>query len=234
MTSRRASLLLCSVAVHVLGLALLIALSAVAPGFLPTPVRHIVLKLEAAGAVRAVDIPLPRQRPKASDPTGTATVVNATHSAPDAPPLVAPDRIADETGREGGSPEAHEVGVMGLSGAGVDGLGLTPVEAAAPRAPGRTDPIRLHSGITAPRKVTDVAPAYPALARTAGIDGIVILEVTIDTNGRVADAHVLRSVPLLDQAALDAVKRWAFTPARLNNEPVPVVMTVTVRFVLDR
>ncbi len=55
-----------------------------------------------------------------------------------------------------------------------------------------------------------------------------ILEALIGVDGRVADAKVLRSVPLLDQAALDAVRQWEYTPTLLNGAPVPVVMTVTV------
>jgi protein TonB len=48
----------------------------------------------------------------------------------------------------------------------------------------------------------------------------------------VQDARVLRSIPLLDQAALEAVKQWEFTPTTLNGVPVPVIMTVTVQFTL--
>jgi protein TonB len=61
---------------------------------------------------------------------------------------------------------------------------------------------------------------------------VVILEAVLDAQGRVSTVHVLRSIPLLDQAAVDAVEQWRFTPALLNNEPVPVVMTVTVNFTL--
>jgi protein TonB len=62
----------------------------------------------------------------------------------------------------------------------------------------------------------------------------VILEAIIDEGGAVKSVNVLRSIPLLDAAALEAVRQWRFTPARLNGEAVPVVMTVTVRFTLDR
>jgi protein TonB len=55
----------------------------------------------------------------------------------------------------------------------------------------------------------------------------------LDANGRVDSVRVLRSIPLLDQAAVDAVRQWRFTPALLNNEAVPVVMTVTVNFALQ-
>jgi periplasmic protein TonB len=60
----------------------------------------------------------------------------------------------------------------------------------------------------------------------------VILETLIGANGRVEDARVLRSIPLLDQAALDAVRQWEFTPTLLNGNPVPVIMTTTVQFSL--
>ena len=62
------------------------------------------------------------------------------------------------------------------------------------------------------------------------MQGVVILETTIDIHGQVSDARVLRSIPMLDQAAIDAVRQWAFTPTYLNGMAVPVIMTVTVNF----
>jgi len=62
----------------------------------------------------------------------------------------------------------------------------------------------------------------------------VIIEATISVDGRVQDARILRSVPLLDQAAVDAVRQWTYTPTTLNGVAVPVIMTVTVRFTLQR
>jgi protein TonB len=64
------------------------------------------------------------------------------------------------------------------------------------------------------------------------VQGVVILEAIIGQDGRILDARVLRSIPLLDQAALDAVKQWEYTPTLLNGVPVPVIMTVTVQFTL--
>ena len=61
---------------------------------------------------------------------------------------------------------------------------------------------------------------------------MVIIETTIGLTGTVLDAKLLRSIPLLDAAALDAVRQWEFTPTLLNGSPVPVVMTVTVNFTL--
>ena len=77
-----------------------------------------------------------------------------------------------------------------------------------------------------------VAPEYPLIAISTRVSGIVILEATIGGDGKVIDAKVLRSVPLLDQAAVDAVRQWEYAPTLLNGAPVPVIMTVTVTFTL--
>jgi protein TonB len=95
-------------------------------------------------------------------------------------------------------------------------------------------PLRIGGDIKEPKKLRDVKPAYPEIAQAAGVQGIVILETVIDVDGTVRDAKVLRSVPLLDQAALDAVRQWVFTPTVFNGVPVPVIMTVTVNFSLGR
>jgi len=62
---------------------------------------------------------------------------------------------------------------------------------------------------------------YPSIAQSARVQGVVIVEATIGPDGKVSDARVLRSIPLLDQAALDAVRQWVFTPTLLNGVPFP-------------
>jgi TonB family protein len=104
----------------------------------------------------------------------------------------------------------------------------TPTVAAAPPSPG--GPVRVGGDIKEPRKIRHVNPIYPADALAAGVEGIVILEATVARNGTVRDAMVLRSVPMLDEAALAAVRQWLFTPTLLNGVPIDVVMTVTVTF----
>ena len=64
------------------------------------------------------------------------------------------------------------------------------------------------------------------------IEGTVILEASTDTYGRVVAVRVLRSIPLLDAAAVDAVRQWVYEPLLVNGRPRPVTFTVTVRFVL--
>ena len=93
--------------------------------------------------------------------------------------------------------------------------------------------VRVGGKIRPPTKVKDVKPVYPEAAKSAKVAGVVIVEATIGANGKVIDAKVLRSVPMLDQAALDAVRQWEFTPTLLNGKPVPVVMTVTINFTLQ-
>ena len=75
-------------------------------------------------------------------------------------------------------------------------------------------------------------PLYPPDAQAARISGVVIIEAVIDPDGKVGSARVLRSIPALDQPALDAVRQWEFTPTLQNGVAVPVIMTVTVNFSL--
>lgn len=102
----------------------------------------------------------------------------------------------------------------------------------APHRPPPSEPVRPGGDIKAPERLSAPTPVYPDLARTARVEGTVILEATIDETGAVTNVKVLRSIPLLDRAATDAVRQWRYTPTRLNGVPVPVVMTVTVTFTL--
>ena len=92
--------------------------------------------------------------------------------------------------------------------------------------------IRVGGNVRPPIRNKEVAPVYPAIARAGRVQGDVVIEATIDDEGKVADARVVKSVPLLDQAALDAVRQWEYQPTLLNGVPVPVVMTLTVKFTL--
>ena len=114
----------------------------------------------------------------------------------------------------------------------------SPAPAAAPVAsPAAADsqpPVRVGGVIGAPRKIYDVPPDYPLIAQQAAVEGTVILELLVDPNGLVADAKVIRSIPLLDQAALEAVRQWIYTPTLLNGVPTSIFYNVTVTFSLSR
>jgi protein TonB len=150
----------------------------------------------------------------------------------DAAPLVAPEGVRQETGNEQVRPETYEPSVV--DGAPATGLSVAEPPPPPPPAQEPKGPVRLHSGIAAPRRVADALPVYPPIAQSARVEGIVIVEVVISETGDVTSAKVLRSIPLLDAAAIDAVKKWRFEPARLNGEAIPIVMTVTVNFQLNR
>jgi TonB family protein len=95
------------------------------------------------------------------------------------------------------------------------------------------EPVRIGGDVKAPERIKYVPPVYPEIAKTARVSGVVILEALISPSGDVADARVLRSIPLLDQAAIDAVRQWKYATTTLNGMPVPVVLTVTVNFTID-
>jgi len=92
------------------------------------------------------------------------------------------------------------------------------------------DAVKATGKIQPPKLIKKVDPVYPEEARQAGVEGIVILEVATDRSGQVAAVKVLRSVPLLDQAAIEAVKQWVYEPAIIDGQPRPIVFTVTVNF----
>ncbi len=75
-----------------------------------------------------------------------------------------------------------------------------------------------------------VEPVYPDLAARARVEGTIILEAIIDEQGGVQSLKVLRSVPLLDKAAIAAVEQWRYSPVMLNGKPVRVILTVTLSF----
>ncbi|MEO7270879.1 MAG: TonB family protein [Vicinamibacterales bacterium] len=94
-------------------------------------------------------------------------------------------------------------------------------------------PVRVGGEIKVPTKLVNVPPVYPPVAQDARVQGVVIIEAVLDASGVVNHTKVLRSIPLLDQAAIDAVKQWVFTPTLVNGVPMPVIMTVTVNFTLQ-
>ncbi|MFH2033013.1 MAG: energy transducer TonB, partial [Bacteroidota bacterium] len=145
-------------------------------------------------------------------------------------PVEIPEEISDEElmdiGIEGGIEGGVEGGVVGGVLGGVVGgiLGGVVGEIEAP--------IRAIGEIKPPRLIKRVEPLYPEIARQARVEGVVIIEATTDMYGRVQTVKVLRSIPLLDQVAIDAVRQWVYEPMVINGRPRGVVFTVTVRFKL--
>ena len=129
-------------------------------------------------------------------------------------------------GVPGGIPGGQLGGVIG----GIIGSASNVV----PRAP-KLEPtmrVRVSQGVSSGRLINKVEPVYPQLARTARVQGQVVLTAMISKDGTIQDLRVLSGHPLLVQAALDAVRQWRYKPYLLNGEPVEVETTVTVNFTL--
>jgi protein TonB len=144
-----------------------------------------------------------------------------------------------EGGVAGGVPGGVGGGVSGGVPGGVAGdyaasMGEYQRQLDASKAPQPPEgALRVGGGISAPKKIRDARPVYPEDARAAGVQGIVIVEAVIGKDGKVESATVLRGIPMLDQAALDAVRQWEFTPTFVNGAPVSVIVTMTVNFTLQ-
>lgn len=210
-----------SIAVHVIvvGFAFVAELTALGP----LPVPRQPLSFAGSMPIRIVDIPLPAPPP--SSVRGGTTAIDSTAAvAPIAPPTgIQPEVAGTSSGGDSAS------ALNGVEAGFSTSVGLTPIENIPPPPPAPRAPIRVV-GMQAPRKLVHVDPVYPGTARVAHVEGVVILEATLDTRGRVVDVRILRSVRLLDDAAIDAVRQWIYTPTLLNGVAVPVVMTITVNF----
>ncbi len=110
-------------------------------------------------------------------------------------------------------------------------LVLEPASAKADKIHG---PIRVSGDVTPPRATNKTMPAYPEAARKERIEGVVIVQVVIDEEGRISDAEVLKGLSHgLSESAVESVKNWRFEPALLDGEPVAVRYNLTINFRLD-
>jgi len=136
---------------------------------------------------------------------------------------IKPEEALDLGGAENGSPDGVEGGIPGgVVGGIVGGLPDAPPPAVAP--------VRVGGSVREPKRVVVVQPIYPELAMLAKLQGVVIIEATVNERGRVVNANVLQGAPMLTDAALEAVKKWVYTPTLVNGVPTPIIMTVTVNF----
>lgn len=220
----RLSMLPVSIAAHLVAFAAFLLVPLAGGVEAPTP-----WPLSAAREfITAAPAPPPQQvnvLRASSGRTAAAPITAADHIEPpgDEPPAVhGSDPPGDaRTGFEVGLPDGLRLDTFMPPAA--------PIVVPTPQVPRAYRP---GGDIREPRKIRDAPVVYPDIARAAKIEGIVILEATIDERGVVTDARVLRSVPTLDQAALTALKQWRYTPTLLNGVPVRVLMTVTFRFSL--
>jgi protein TonB len=215
-----------SIAVHALALAAVVLVPLLADERLP----------EAVGDVQAffatpLELAPPPPPPPPPAPGPVAPRVAASRPQP-VNGFQAPVEVPTEIVPEAGLDLGFEGGVAGGVEGGVPGGVVGGIVAGLPEPPPppRPAPVRVGGVVKEPRRVRDVPPVYPPLAAEGRIEGVVVLECLLDTRGRVQQVKVVRGVPLLEEAAVEAVRQWAYTPTLVGGEPVEVILTVTVTF----
>jgi protein TonB len=136
----------------------------------------------------------------------------------------------DANGLLDGVPGGHPGGIPHGDPNGVPGGLPNGVLASLGELPGNDEPIRLVGDVRPPELLVRINPDYPELARTSKVEGKVILEIVVGRSGEVEEVKVLRSHPLFDAAATEAVRRWKYAPALQSGRPVKVYITVVVDF----
>jgi len=234
----RATVLPLSIAAHAAALAAALLFPVLRSGTLPDPARGEVIwevpiartpppTLATPPPTRVAKVPEPRMPSRAPVPDVEAV------TPPVAPgPTVSMIEPTEALPQDGPAPCLFNCAGSRPGGGGDGPRDGTP--GAGPNEGIGTGPIRPGGDIKPPVRTVYVAPVYPTLAQVARAQGLVVVECTIDPSGRVVDARVITGHPLLQNAALDAIRQWRYTATRLNGVPVAVLMTVTVNFTLGR
>jgi protein TonB len=169
---------------------------------------------------------------KPVQPSKPAPTNGPTFAAPATIPVgIQPETGIDLFDDEGGVVGGVEGGIPGGVLGGILG-GMVTESLPPPPPPPKPQPLRIGGDIKQPALLHRVEPEYPPVAVSGKIEGLVILEAEVNEQGVVTQVRVLRSVMLLDQAAIKAVKQWRYQPLVLNGTPVPFLLTVTLNFSL--
>jgi protein TonB len=211
-----------SIAAHVVAICLLVVIPLTAQISLP------MLPSSVDAYIRAVPAPPP---PPAPVVPAAARAPQVSRIPIEAPPAIVPEHAIAPADVPDAVAGGVDFGTPGLVGSPAGEVPLPPVPPPPPPKP--AGPVHVGELVRAPQKIVDVRPVYPEFARVARVQGTVVLEAVLDKNGRVEQVRVLKSAPLLDQAAIDAVRRWQYTPSTLHGVPVEVLMTITVTFNLQ-
>ena len=161
--------------------------------------------------------PKPSTTPKLETPLIEDKPIKPEHKAPES------EQLGSETGSDFGVPEGMEGGVEGGVVGGVLGGVIGGVI-------GGTGDIPVMDYDQPPRLLKQLRPVYPQEGFVKKIEGLVGLEILIDISGRVARVRIVQSIPALDQAAVECVKQWQFSPAMKQGRPVPTIAHVPVAF----
>jgi protein TonB len=167
-------------------------------------------------------------RPQRVSPQEPVTPVEAPKTIAAEPAELAPVDDGAVPGLDGGV----EGGVPGGIAGGI--VGGLPEPPPPPPPPPERQPIRIGGTIQAPKLLHRVNPVYPPIAASARLQGTVILEAVVDSDGTVADVKVLRSAgAVLDSEAKTAVRKWRYSPLVLNGRRERFVLTVILSFSVE-
>jgi protein TonB len=173
----------------------------------------------------------PPPPPPAAPPAAAPRVIPKPQ--PQQQAFVAPVEVPTEIKPE----QALDLGDNGSAGGvegGVPGGVVGGIVGGLPEAPPPSvAPVRVGGSVREPRRLSAVPPVYPELAMMARLQGTVVIEATVNERGRVVNVNLIEGLPMLSDAALEAVKKWVYSPTLLNGVPTPIIMTVTVRFKLS-
>jgi protein TonB len=230
---RRPAILALSAAAHVMIALASVAVSIISPVETPpVPAQAVRVSLDSPppppppplprGSALVERLARPRPQPSPSSSRLTPPLAAVDEKPPSRLEVDAP---GSETGSEHGVPEGMEGGVPGGVVGGVPGGVLGGVIGGT-----GTGPIPVTDYDQPARVIRVVKPTYPSEAFTARIQGVVVVEFVIDVTGRVVEARILQSVPILDQAALQAVRQWLFVPAQQRGRPVASLAIAPIEF----
>jgi protein TonB len=198
------------------------------------PILFVTDQLPAPSTMMAFVAAAPPPPPPPPPPAPAPDRAESAKPVPtmgDTAPVEEPSRLEPEPPAitDVGLPGGVEGGIVGgVVGGIVDGF---EIEAPPPAPPPPTRlPIRTGGKIQPPALVKRIEPIYPDIAVRAHIEGTVILEAVVDENGRVESVKVLRSIGVLDRAAMEAVQQWVYEPLTLNGTRTPFILTVVLTF----
>lgn len=192
---------------------------------LPEPTAAVKVFFAEPPAAPPPPPPAPRQV--------NAPAAGATPLPPEAAKLTAPIEVLETVNPEAGLGAGAEDGGAGGVEGGIPGGVAGGIVGGLPQPSPPPKPMRIEGQIKEPTKLKHVAPIYPDIAIRANIRGSVVLECLVSPQGRVMEVRILKGIPVLNDAALAAVKQWLYTPTLVDGVPVTVILTVTLQFNLE-
>jgi protein TonB len=184
-------------------------------------------------------LPAPRVKPPTPPPQPVRIVQTAPpSSAPVAPPTQAPQipaSVAEQFHTDASQVENPTIAIA--SGTGANSVPFAPATAPpvphvapAPVAAATIGPLRISEGVLAGNLITPIRAQYPAIARAAGVQGVIVIQAVISTTGTIQSVHVVSGPLMLQAAAVDAVRSARYRPYLLNHQPTEVETTFSINF----